>query len=531
MLLTPLALAFDPNEPRVPAGHPGGGQWTTEPFKKWFEGSKVVDADGRPLVVYHGTSEKFTSFDPERKGARDPGDYGKGFYFTASKANAEMYSEWAKGGGASKKRSRNVMAVYLAIKRPFVMKDDMDEATATAIVEDANANRVRLGKEPLSDLKGHAARLRSNFNSASEVVNKTKERARILSNYISTVGLERIGYDGIIGTNEIVAFRPSQIKSATGNRGTFDPGSDDIRMSFSLAQRSQPAPYIAQAVRMDLDMRKVEEAGVAASQRCLARIRSGFMRSLASGGHYRFSAQAELLNHLVPVMAKTLAFADLMGQRRAMINWRETGLEPIALDRFSEVQKMIRDAGLGRDMTKVQRGYARRVYKMMRDAGAKIDAVTRGTVANLIATNEPMGRGSAILQATLNKLGVGDYSQSQIETIYATEVARAYHTGRRQMDMRRWNDIWGFRYVTMRDDRVRPTHASWEGTVLKKGNRFWKTHFVPCGWNCRCQIVTIYKTPGYTPHEVPPGKINGQVAQADEGFRDNWDASVALVNA
>jgi len=694
MLLTPLALAFDPNEPRVPAGHPGGGQWTTEPFKKWFEGSKVVDADGRPLVVYHGTSEKFTSFDPERKGARDPGDYGKGFYFTASKANAEMYSEWAKGGGASKKRSRNVMAVYLAIKRPFVMKDDMDEATATAIVEDANANRVRLGKEPLSDLKGHAARLRSNFNSASEVVNKTKERARILSNYISTVGLERIGYDGIIGTNEIVAFRPSQIKSATGNRGTFDPGSDDIRMSFSLAQRSQPAPYIAQAVRMDLDMRKVEEAGVAASQRCLARIRSGFMRSLASGGHYRFSAQAELLNHLVPVMAKTLAFADLMGQRRATLNWREAGLETIALafdpdqprddrgrwsevgflspsatkaqweaaalppekaervvasvragrhdsknkgvnggrefikeplvpvrlplslfdeeyrqfirestnpdrveayskirihepvyampprrsatswhvsdgghrlmaalrrgdtsinamvplssresltgvslsmfpfdialDRFSEVQKMIRDAGLGRDMTKVQRGYARRVYKMMRDAGAKIDAVTRGTVANLIATNEPMGRGSAILQATLNKLGVGDYSQSQIETIYATEVARAYHTGRRQMDMRRWNDIWGFRYVTMRDDRVRPTHASWEGTVLKKGNRFWKTHFVPCGWNCRCQIVTIYKTPGYTPREVPPGKINGQVARADDGFTDNWDASLSL---
>lgn len=156
----------------------------------------------------------------------------------------------------------------------------------------------------------------------------------------------------------------------------------------------------------------------------------------------------------------------------------------IALDRFSEVQKMIRDAGLGRDMTKVQRGYARRVYKMMRDAGAKIDAVTRGTVANLIATNEPMGRGSAILQATLNKLGVGDYSQSQIETIYATEVARAYHTGRRQMDMRRWNDIWGFRYVTMRDDRVRPTHASWEGTVLKKGNRFWNTHWPPCGWNC-----------------------------------------------
>ena len=287
-------------------------------------------------------------------------------------------------------------------------------------------------------------------------------------------------------------------------------------------------PHITQAVKADLDMQKVEAAGLAASQQCLARIRSGFMRSLASGGKLKFSAQAELLNHMVPVMSKTLAFGYLMGQRRALLNWREAGIEPIALDRFSEVQKMIRDAGLGREMTRVQRGYARRVYAMMRDAGAKIDAVTRATVSNLIATNEPMGRGSEILQATLNRLGVGDYSQSQIETIYATEVARRYHGGRRQMDMRRWGDIWGFRYVTMRDDRVRPTHASWEGTVLKKGNRFWKTHYPPCGWRCRCQIVTIYKTPGYKPREVPPGKINGQVARADDGFGDNWDASIAL---
>jgi SPP1 gp7 family putative phage head morphogenesis protein len=317
------------------------------------------------------------------------------------------------------------------------MKDQMTAETARKIVEDASANRVRLGKEPLKGIADHASRLMSNFNSASEVVNQTKERARILSNYISTAGLERIGYDGIIGTNEIVAFRPSQIKSATENRGTFSPDDADIRMAFGIT------------------------AG-------------------------------------------------------------------LCLDRFSEVMEAIRATGLGPDLTRVQRGYARRVYQLMRDAGSKIDATTRATVANLIASNEPIGRGVQILQATLNKLGVGDHSQAQLETIYRTETARAYHSGRRQMDLRRWGDIWGFRYVTMRDDRVRPTHASWEGTVLKKGNRFWKTHYPPCGFRCRCQVVTIYKTPGYKPREVPPGKINGQVAPADEGFRDNWDASLSL---
>lgn len=33
------------------------------PFDAWFAGSKVVDAEGRPLVVYHGTTSAITEFD------------------------------------------------------------------------------------------------------------------------------------------------------------------------------------------------------------------------------------------------------------------------------------------------------------------------------------------------------------------------------------------------------------------------------------------------------------------------------------
>lgn len=37
-------------------------------FVRWFGESKVVDAEGRPLVVYHGTNDDFTSFDPGNLG-------------------------------------------------------------------------------------------------------------------------------------------------------------------------------------------------------------------------------------------------------------------------------------------------------------------------------------------------------------------------------------------------------------------------------------------------------------------------------
>jgi hypothetical protein len=34
----------------------------TEEFKKWFDGSKVVDDNQNPLVVYHGASSTFKDF-------------------------------------------------------------------------------------------------------------------------------------------------------------------------------------------------------------------------------------------------------------------------------------------------------------------------------------------------------------------------------------------------------------------------------------------------------------------------------------
>lgn len=198
-----------------------------ENFKKWFGDSKVVDDEGRPLTVYHGTQGKFDAFDPNRKGARDSGDYGKGFYFTQSKANAQMYAEWAKGGGAAKKKDQQIISANLSIQNPFVMADEMSEDTALRIVSDASANRVRLGKEPLPNHEDHAKKLLDQFNNASDTVNKTKERARVLSSYISTEGLSRLGFDGVIGTNEIVAFNPTQIKSTT-NEGAYDPNDPRI---------------------------------------------------------------------------------------------------------------------------------------------------------------------------------------------------------------------------------------------------------------------------------------------------------------
>ena len=94
-------------------------QTETENFKKWFgdwqddpaKASKVVNEDGTPKVMYHGTNAEFTVFDRAHgKKKVHLNVFGDGNYFTALREGASRY-------GA------NVVEAYLDIKNPYVKKD------------------------------------------------------------------------------------------------------------------------------------------------------------------------------------------------------------------------------------------------------------------------------------------------------------------------------------------------------------------------------------------------------------------------
>ena len=73
----------------------------TPEFKAWFgdwenspsNASKVIDKNGEPLVVYHGSSNPdIHTFDAAKAGTIQYSDWGKGIYFTPSKSTADYYS-------------------------------------------------------------------------------------------------------------------------------------------------------------------------------------------------------------------------------------------------------------------------------------------------------------------------------------------------------------------------------------------------------------------------------------------------------
>jgi hypothetical protein len=189
-------------------------------FWRWFGDSKVVDDQGRPLVVYHGTGADFSQFEAGK--TRDVG-----FHFgdrQAANYVADRNQSEVSGSNSS------VMPVYLAINNPLAIEDTNFSAfqLAGAIADQVDQGNVDgLDSKALRDISGSFDQLRGRPTAAKEAAD-------------STVALLRSNrFDGIAYLNRkegrgksFVAFEPTQIKSAIGNTGAFSPDNPDIRFSI-----------------------------------------------------------------------------------------------------------------------------------------------------------------------------------------------------------------------------------------------------------------------------------------------------------
>ena len=261
----------------------------TPAFKTWFRGSKVVNTQGQPLVVYHGTTHEFDRFDVSKFSKE--GAYGQALYFTSSGQDAgsnyatpdgpditnrveqlaetifydlpEVHENEPKRGSPeylaaqekAKAQARKelvgehggvVYLLFLRIQNPVVVKP-----SGGTYFEDPNrflrayrraaesfhvdADLLLRGLEDgLSVWDGFSAwEFEQNVREGvilEEVLDAGGPGALIAATY------RALGFDGVIqdpiaafkhmkipqGSMHYVVWSPTQVKSALGNKGTFN---------------------------------------------------------------------------------------------------------------------------------------------------------------------------------------------------------------------------------------------------------------------------------------------------------------------
>jgi hypothetical protein len=193
-------------------------------FKAWFGDSKVVDENGEPLVVYHGTSNKFSEFK------------GKKHFFTSSRDLADAYG------------SKGAMPVYLNIKNPLIV-----DAYGQSFDNIVNAQGFKKMQKDLTE-KDYQMLAKLHDMSIQEIKEFFPNEGEQMVNLASAYGqkgksadawadyAKQNGYDGVIikdvvdntgwenadiRATDYIVFDPKQIKSVY-NKGTFDKNNPNI---------------------------------------------------------------------------------------------------------------------------------------------------------------------------------------------------------------------------------------------------------------------------------------------------------------
>jgi hypothetical protein len=175
----------------------------TPAFRRWFGESKVVDEKGEPMVVYHGTASEFEAFEAQ------PGHGSQAFHFTPTRGVAQSYSESSAKGRTRKAWTGDptVIEAYLRLENPvFTSSDEF-------VINGKSYSASSLRADDIAELKalGHDGVV---LHRSTDLADDWPMRPG--------QGPKSRGGDGT-GVKEIAVFKPTQIKSATGNVGTYGP--------------------------------------------------------------------------------------------------------------------------------------------------------------------------------------------------------------------------------------------------------------------------------------------------------------------
>ena len=233
-------------------------QWVqvrTPNFKKWFgdwendpaNASKVVDENGEPMVVYHGSTAMFNEFKSKFIGHSTGTADGRGFYFTTDKSYAEVF----------KSKDGRVIEAFLNIRDTLdYKKKTISKAALKKIIKEIDraefetdgehyfiSNFGNYYDEGIDKVIDEATKLNYDFcDTDVEIFNVLISSGADFD--LTAKAIKNVtGKDGEIvpkdnNTTHFIIFNSNQAKSASDNVGAFDGGNPDIRWRIDDADIS-----------------------------------------------------------------------------------------------------------------------------------------------------------------------------------------------------------------------------------------------------------------------------------------------------
>lgn len=215
-----------------------------------------------------------------------------------------------------------------------------------------------------------------------------------------------------------------------------------------------------------------------------------------------FEVRDILLGGYKDVLVRAMKVSYLAGWRRV----QKEALNNVTpeLQRFSEMsdlERALQKLTSLETVADLEAQLETRAIRVLQDSTDEIETKLRKTVNQLIAEGATTKRGKEELGKTFDKLGLTPSNSYQIENIFRTQTQLMYGAAKDHAEQSPevQEILFGYKYVTVGDNRVRDEHERMEGVVFEKGDPLIDTWYPPNGYSCRCQLIPLFSR--------PPGRI------------------------
>lgn len=255
------------NTTGIPVEYLNENQYFEDYLNKHLGISKVVDENGEPLLVWHGTAEIFDAFSKDFRGSTDPGDWGLGFYFSPKKSTSEGYGNILIPAFLSIKnpvpteKFKMVNSFGRKKAKPITLKEKIQEDIKTtkfiiegieeqlygndpeykhyreegSLINKMHKKELEIYKDKLKDLQTQL-QTKSKEELDYDINKKWNDEVEDINKYDGIIPNINSG-DAIKENYEIIAKEPNQIKSID-NQGTFSTQDNNIYNQEAATQNT-----------------------------------------------------------------------------------------------------------------------------------------------------------------------------------------------------------------------------------------------------------------------------------------------------
>jgi hypothetical protein len=227
-------------------------------FKRWFGDSKIVNEDGTPRVMYHGTARDITEFRPKQANAiyvtPKPG-FAESFSYASSEWMMDHLDQFLTPEQIEKSRNDAIASIKRRVKNPKQRDLEIQEVRYSKDFRDLVRRFFPSGENVLPlfvkaekpfdyENPAHLDEIAKTFKALLSARDEGGSLPRgAISDGLWTIiesrdiqqSIRDAGFDAFYikegGVKNLAVYQPTQLKSAIGNNGEFDPANPDIRFS------------------------------------------------------------------------------------------------------------------------------------------------------------------------------------------------------------------------------------------------------------------------------------------------------------